>query len=74
MGVYRWAVGGGGGISGDVGGCRGISWDDHQLSDCSIFEFFEKAFRTYGPTDLRTNVPFTEMLGRIHWSALGLAL
>ena len=42
---HRFGGGGGGGDGGggDIGGDRGISWDDPLLTDCSIFLFIEKA-------------------------------
>ena len=52
--------GGGVGVGGGVGGGRGITWDDHLLTDSSIFVFIEKAFPTDGRTD-----SLIEMGGRI---------
>ena len=62
MSGWRWWAGGGGGGGGgggsgggDVGRGRGISWEDPQLSDCSIFLFFLK--RRPGQTDGRMDRP-----------------
>jgi len=46
---------GGGGSSGGVAGGRGISWDHPRLKNRTFLPFIEKAFRTYGRTDLRTD-------------------